>query len=144
MDSVTIHNVVATSNFGCNVCLERVAWECYGEYKPRTFRAVKLRLLGVTKSTALIFGSGKVVCTGSSSEYAALTAINIYLSLVQKVHPEAHLCSVTIHNIVASSTLGSPVKLDALARGAMLRSAFDPELFPGTCYYYYYKLNIKH
>jgi len=126
-----IHNVVATSNFGCRVDMEKVAWACYGEYNPRTFRAVKLRLADSPKSTALVFASGKVVCTGSPSECAALVSVNLYLRLVRKVHPEARLCSVTIQNIVASCTLGRPVHLDSLARQLTLRSAFDPELFPG-------------
>ena len=127
-----IHNVVATANFGCKaVDLARVAWECFGEYNPRTFRAVKLRLVGATKSTALVFASGKVVCTGSNSESAALTAVNVYLRLVRRVHPEARLVSVKVQNIVGTCALPRPVDLEALSRSLLLRSAFDPELFPG-------------
>lgn len=135
---VVIHNVVVSANFGCTVDLERVAWACYGEYNPRTFRAVKLRLDSNPRSTALIFGSGKVVCTGSGSECAALTAVNVYLAMVQQVHPEARLRSARVENIVATSSLGHPVRLDALARSMMLRSAFDPELFPGL------RLKLRH
>jgi len=89
---VVIHNVVATASFGVDVDLEKLAWFCYGEYNPRTFRAVKLRLTTpryrITKhhtlvlypklkgfhnrSTALIFSSGKVVCTGGASEVRRL------------------------------------------------------------------------
>ena len=131
MQTVVIHNVVATANFGCTVNLERVAWECFGEYNPKTFRAVKLRLLGAAKSTALVFASGKVVCTGSASESSALTAINIYLRLLRKVHPEARLLSAKVQNIVASCALSRPVDLLAMSRTLLLRAAFDPELFPG-------------
>ena len=128
---VVIHNVVATANFGCDVDLEKIAWACHGEYNPRTFRAVKLRLDSNPKSTALIFSSGKMVCTGSNSECAALVAVNSYVHMVRRVHPEVRLKSATIQNIVASCALGRPVRLEALARALLLVSAFDPELFPG-------------
>ena len=97
---------------------------------PRTFRAVKLRLT-TPKATALVFSSGKVVCTGGASEVAAMTALHVYLSIVRTVHPEAKMCSLTIQNIVASCKFSAPVRLEELARAFMLRSAFDPELFPG-------------
>ena len=128
--TVTIHNVVATANFGCTIKLEQLAWQCYGEYNPKTFRAVKLRLTS-PRSTALVFSSGKVVCTGGASECAALTAAHVYLSIVRTVHPEARMRSVTVQNIVASGNFGAPVRLEELARAFLLRSAFDPELFPG-------------
>lgn len=83
------------------------------------------------KATALVFSSGKVVCTGGASEVAAMTALHVYLSIVQTVHPEAKMCSLTIQNIVASCKFPAPVRLEDLGRAFMLRSAFDPELFPG-------------
>lgn len=113
--TVAIHNVVATANFGCTIELEKLAWQCYGEYNPKTFRAVKLRLTN-PRSTALIFSSGKVVCTGGASECAALTAVHVYLSIVRGVHPEARMRAVTVQNIVASGNFGAPVRLEELAR----------------------------
>ena len=130
LPTVTIHNFVATASYGCEIDLERLSWLCMGEFNPRTFRAVKLRLT-TPKSTALVFSSGKVVCTGNGSECAALTALHVYLSIVRKVHPSARMCSIKIQNIVASATFHAHVRLEELARAFMLRSAFDPELFPG-------------
>jgi len=60
-----------------------------------------------------------------------MTALHVYLSIVRTVQPDARMCSVTIQNIVASAKFEAPVRLEELARGFMLRSAFDPELFPG-------------
>lgn len=36
----------------------------------------------------------------------------------------------TIQNIVSVGYLGAPVRIDALARALVLRSAYDPEIFP--------------
>ena len=57
-DTVVIHNVVATANFGCDLDLQRIAWRYHGEYNPSTFAAVQLRL-PQPRTTALVFGSGK-------------------------------------------------------------------------------------
>ena len=134
---VVIHNVVVTANFGCSMDLEQLAWRCYGEYNPRTFRAVKLRITE-PRSTALVFSSGRVVCTGGASECAALTALHVFLSVARVVHPEARMRAVTVQNIVASANFGAPVRLEDLGRAFMLRSAFDPELFPGL------RLKLRH
>lgn len=84
---ITIFNVVATANFGCSFDLVRVAWELNGEYNPKTFAAVQLRI-DRPKTTALVFGSGKVVCTGASSENAAWIALGIYLRKLSRLHPQ--------------------------------------------------------
>ena len=183
---VTLHNVVATANFGVPIKLERLAWAYYGEYNPRTFAAVHLRLRE-PKTTARVFSSGRIVCTGSPSEHAALAALNIYLHMVrpgvypsnaracarcgapraastyttltrrcashayttspparaqhaeaalgrrhqvQSLQPEARMVTQTIQNIVSVGYLGAPVRIDALARALVLRSAYDPEIFP--------------
>ena len=84
---ITIFNVVATANFGCTFDLTQIAWELNGEYNPKTFAAVQLRI-ACPKTTALVFGSGKVVCTGASSENAAWIALGIYLRKLSRFHPE--------------------------------------------------------
>ena len=64
---VTIHNVVATANFGCTLDIVKVAWTYHGEYNPNTFAAVQLRL-SFPRTTALVFASGNVVCTGCGGD----------------------------------------------------------------------------
>lgn len=129
-DNVTVHNVVATANFGTTIDLPVLAWRFYGVYNPKTFSAVHLRLREPS-STALIFSSGRIVCTGAKSEYAALCAISVYLSMVQQVEPRAHIVSQTIQNIVGVGKLSSAVKINDMAKSLVLRSAYDPEIFPG-------------
>lgn len=129
-DTVTVHNVVATANFGTKINLPALAWRFYGVYNPRTFSAVHLRLRAPS-STALIFSSGRIVCTGAKSEYAALCAISVYLTMVQQVEPSACIVSQTIQNIVGVGKLRSAVKINDMAKSLVLRSAYDPEIFPG-------------
>lgn len=128
---VRLHNVVATANFGEHIDLERLAWKHYATYQPRTFSAVHIRLKEPS-STALVFSSGRIVCTGAQSEYAALCAINVYLRMVQEIQPAARIVSYTIQNLVGVGKLKHPVKIDEMARALILRNTvYDPEIFPG-------------
>lgn len=130
VNEVTVFNVVATANFGCAVNLEVLAESAKGNLNPRTFAAVNLRLHS-PRATALVFSSGRIVCTGTASEYAAFTALSVFLHMVQKVAPEAKLVTRTIQNLVSVGNLGSSVRLDDLSRSLLLCTTFDPEIFPG-------------
>lgn len=138
VDTVTIHNVVATANFGCNLDLQRIAWAYYGEYNPSAFAAVQLRLQR-PRTTALVFGSGKVVCTGARNEHAALLALHTYFFMVWRLHREARLVSQCVQNIVSSANLHSGVRIDEMSRevALSLQGHYEPDIFPG------FRLGIK-
>lgn len=54
------------------------------EYNPKRFAAVIMRIRQ-PRTTALIFGSGKMVCTGAKSEEQAKLAARKYARIVQKL-----------------------------------------------------------
>ena len=66
-DGPVIHNVVSTISFQTPLDLPLIAWTYHGEYNPSAFAAVQLRLPN-PKTTALVFSSGKMVCTGCERE----------------------------------------------------------------------------
>ena len=121
---------MATANFGCAINLEKLACHAYGNFNPRTFAAVNLRIRS-PRATALVFSSGRIVCTGTASEYAALTALSVFFKMVRAVAPDAHIVSRKIQNLVSVGYLGGNVRLDNLSRAMLLNSQFDPEIFPG-------------
>ncbi|PWA68976.1 TATA-box-binding protein [Artemisia annua] len=61
-----------------------------------------------TKTTALVFASGKMVCVGAKSEQSSRMAARKYARSIQKL-------DFKIHNIVASCDVKFPVKLERLA-----------------------------
>lgn len=64
----TLQNVVATVTMGCPLDLKTIALKARNaEYNPKRFAAVIMRVRE-PKTTALIFSSGKMVCTGAKSE----------------------------------------------------------------------------
>ncbi|KAJ8442942.1 hypothetical protein Cgig2_019515 [Carnegiea gigantea] len=63
-----LQNVVSTVNLDCKLDLKAIALHARNaEYNPKRFAAVIMRIRD-PKTTALIFASGKMVCTGAKSE----------------------------------------------------------------------------
>uniref|UniRef100_A0A453JIU1 TATA-box-binding protein n=1 Tax=Aegilops tauschii subsp. strangulata TaxID=200361 RepID=A0A453JIU1_AEGTS len=64
----TLQNIVSTVNLDCKLDLKAIALQARNaEYNPKRFAAVIMRIRE-PKTTALIFASGKMVCTGAKSE----------------------------------------------------------------------------
>ena len=103
---------------------------------PQRFAAVIMRIRD-PKTTALIFASGKMVCTGAKSEEACRTAARKYVRIVQKCEfPQAHFKEFKIQNIVGSCDVRFPIRLEGLALHPQHAafSSYEPEIFPGLIY----------
>jgi len=80
-----LQNLVSTVNLDTKLDLKQIALKARNaEYNPRRFAAVIMRIRE-PKTTALIFGSGKVVCTGAKSEDLAKLASRKYARIIQKL-----------------------------------------------------------
>ena len=91
-----IHNIVATANFGCKFDLSKINIRVRNsEYNPKRFRAVIMRLYD-PRTTAMVFSSGKIVCTGAKSERLACLAARKYQRIIQKLGYEVRFNSLTL------------------------------------------------
>jgi len=67
-DMPTLQNIVSTAKLGVELNLYQIGLQGRNvEYKPKRFAAAIMRIRD-PKTTALIFRSGKMVCTGAKSE----------------------------------------------------------------------------
>ncbi|KAJ4835223.1 hypothetical protein Tsubulata_821049 [Turnera subulata] len=131
----TLQNVVSTVNVGCKLDLKLIALSARNsEYNPHRFSAVIMRIKE-PKTTALIFASGKLVCTGAKSEALSKVAARKYVRIVQKIgYPDVKFVDFKVQNIVASCDVQFPIKLEHLATMHYKYSNYEPELFPGLIY----------
>ncbi len=132
--TIKIENVVASSTLGVDIDLEKVAVSLKNiEYEPEQFPGLVFHL-DKPKTAALIFGSGKIVCTGAKSIDEVHKAIK---ATVQKIRETGiHVPEnppVKVQNIVASGNLNAELNLDAIAV-ALERTEYEPEQFPGLVY----------
>ncbi|BDA43552.1 TATA-box-binding protein 1 [Coccomyxa sp. Obi] len=130
----TLQNVVATVNLDCKLDLKTIAQKARNaEYNPKRFAAVIMRIRE-PKTTALIFASGKMVCTGAKSEDHARLAARKYAKVVQKLEFPAMFKDFKIQNIVGSCDVKFPIRLEGLNYSHGPFTSYEPELFPGLIY----------
>lgn len=136
--TVNIVNVVASASLNQKIDLNALV-EAFpdAEYRPEQFPGVIFRLKS-PKTATLIFGSGKMVCTGARSEGEAKKAVKKVVGRLKGGGiPIGGEMTVTIQNIVASASLGGTVDLVKLyesARNMGGRVIYEPEQFPGLMY----------
>lgn len=84
-DTFVRRNIVSTVNLGCRLDLKKIALHARNaEYNPKRFAAVIMRIRE-PRTTALIFSSGKMVCTGAKSEEDSRLAARKYARIIQKL-----------------------------------------------------------
>ncbi|KAL4237437.1 hypothetical protein ACF0H5_002154 [Mactra antiquata] len=130
----TLQNIVCTVNLGCKLDLKKIALHARNaEYNPKRFAAVIMRIRQ-PRTTALIFSSGKMVCTGAKSEDEAKLAARKYARIVQKLGFTAKFKDFKIQNMVGSCDVKFPIRLEGLVLTHGKFSSYEPELFPGLIY----------
>ncbi|NWV33770.1 TBPL2 protein, partial [Grantiella picta] len=109
-----LQNIVSTVNLACKLDLKNIALRARNaEYNPKRFAAVIMRIRE-PRTTALIFSSGKMVCTGAKSEEQSRLAARKYARVVQKLGFPAKFLDFKIQNIVASCDVRFPIRLEGL------------------------------
>ena len=131
---VEVVNIVVSTSLEHDVPLEKMAATLSNtEYNPEQFPGLVLRIKD-PKTSALIFSSGKVVCTGARTMTDVDAAIKKIIKALEKINikitidPEIH-----IQNIVASGAVGMDLNLNTLAM-KLDNTEYEPEQFPGLVY----------
>jgi transcription initiation factor TFIID TATA-box-binding protein len=135
-DSIEIQNVVASTGIGQELDLEALAEDLPGaDFNPDNFPGLVYRTQN-PKAAALIFRSGKIVCTGAKSIDDVHEALGIIFQKLRDLHiPVEDDPEITVQNIVSSADLGHNLNLNALAIGLGLEDVeYEPEQFPGLVY----------
>lgn len=126
--------MVATVNLDCRLDLKAIALHARNaEYNPKRFAAVIMRIRE-PKSTALIFASGKMVCTGAKSEHESRLAARKYARILQKLDFPVTFKEFKIQNMVGSCDVRFPIRLEGLGSTHGVFCSYEPELFPGLIY----------
>ena len=136
IENLEIQNVVASSAIGQEIDLEALALDLEGvDFDPEQFPGLIYRI-EEPHATALIFRSGKVVCTGANSVDRVHEALGSTFAALRNLgltvdeDPE-----ITVQNIVVSGDLGEKLNLNAIAIGLGLEAIeYEPEQFPGLVY----------
>ena len=131
---IKVVNIVVSAALGHDIPLEKMAATLSNtEYNPEQFPGLVIRIKE-PKTSALIFSSGKIVCTGARNIEDVHESIRKIMKSLEKINikikqePE-----VTIQNIVASGSVGMALNLNVLAM-KLDNTEYEPEQFPGLVY----------
>jgi len=136
---ITVVNIVVSSSLGQDIPLEKMAATLSNtEYNPEQFPGLVIRIKE-PKTSALIFNSGKIVCTGARNLEDVNRSIKQIIKSLEKINIKITIePKVTIQNIVASGAVGMDLNLNVLAM-KLQNTEYEPEQFPGLVY----KINVE-
>lgn len=130
--TIKIENVVASTGIGHEIDLKHLTQSIDGDYDPEKFPGLVYRTKD-PKTAALIFRSGRIVCTGAKNVADVSRGLDKVFSKLRSVgievvpNPE-----ITVQNIVASADVGCPLNLNSVCIAVGLENVeYEPEQFPG-------------
>ncbi|RJQ17968.1 TATA-box-binding protein [Candidatus Woesearchaeota archaeon] len=128
---IQIVNIVVSTSLEHDIPLEKMAATLSNtEYNPEQFPGLVIRIKE-PKTSALIFGSGKVVCTGARSMEKVEESIQKIIESLKKIGIKITIKpKIIIQNIVASGSIGGYLNLNQLAM-KLSNTEYEPEQFPG-------------
>ena len=130
----TIQNVVSTVNLGCKLDLNKIAQHARNvEYNPKRFASAIMRMRE-PRTTAMIFSSGKLVCTGAKNERESRIAARKFSRILQKLGYQLKFIDFKIQNIVGNCDVQFTIGLKELQMAHSQFCNWEPELFPGLVY----------
>jgi len=131
---ITIQNIVASVTLNQRIDLKLIVQKfSHAEYNPKVFPGLVFRLKK-PKTATLIFGTGKMVCTGAKSEKEAVQAVNkVTKELKSNGIAIMNKPIIKIQNIVASAALGGEIDLENVVY-KLKRVMYEPEQFPGAVF----------
>jgi transcription initiation factor TFIID TATA-box-binding protein len=133
---VKIENVVAFAVLNRKISLNKLVEKMNNtEYNPKRFPGLVYRISN-PKASALIFSSGKIVCTGTkTTEMAREATIKVVGDIRKAGIPMPKKFPIIIENIVASTKIEAKPKLMLEDMAIQMDEVeYDPERFPGLVY----------
>lgn len=131
---IHVVNIVVSTSLEHDIPLEKMAATLSNtEYNPEQFPGLVIRIRE-PKTSALIFSSGKVVCTGARSMEKVEESISKIIKSLEKIDVKIKIKpKIHIQNIVASGAVGMDLNLNVLAM-KLENTEYEPEQFPGLVY----------
>lgn len=129
-----IVNMVVSTSLGQEIPLEKVAATLSNtEYNPEQFPGLVIRIRE-PKTSALIFSSGNVVCTGAKSLEEVERSLEQIKQALKKINVNITIKpEISIQNMVASGNINMDLNLNTLAM-KLDNTEYEPEQFPGLVY----------
>ena len=131
---IKVVNIVISTSLEHDVPLIKLAETLPNtEYNPEQFPGLVMRIKD-PKTSALIFSSGKVVCTGAKSLTKVKESLQKIIKNLAKIKVKIKVKpKIIVQNMVASGDIKIPLNLNFLAL-KLPNTEYEPEQFPGLVF----------
>ncbi|KAL1124263.1 hypothetical protein AAG570_002033 [Ranatra chinensis] len=129
---IVINNVVCSFNVRCHLNLRQIALHgCNVEYRRENgMVTMKLRR---PYTTASIWSSGKITCTGATTVEQSKIAARRYARSLQKLGFKTRFTNFRIVNVLGTCSMPFSIKITPFSE-RYREAEYEPELHPGVTY----------
>lgn len=130
---IIINNVVCSFNTRCHLNLRQIAMDSsHVEYRrEQSMCNMKIRR---PYTTATIWSSGKIVCTGATSEEESKIAARKFARKLQCLGYTVRFCNFRIVNVLGTCSMPFRIKIASFSQKHPKDASYEPELHPGVTY----------
>lgn len=130
---IVINNVVCSFSVRCHLNLRQIALTASNvEYRRENgMLTMKIR---TPYTTASMWSSGKITCTGATSEETAKLAARRYARILQKLGFRVKFMNYRVVNVLGTCTMPFAIKLIPFSQNNRALASYEPELHPGVTY----------
>lgn len=130
---IVINNVVSSFNVRCHLNLRDIALRGLNvEYRKESgMITMKLRQ---PYTTASMWSSGKITCTGANSEDQARVAARRYARVLQKLGFNTRFRNYRVVNVLGTCSMPFAIKITQFSQHFRENARYEPELHPGVTY----------
>ncbi|XKL66342.1 hypothetical protein PGB90_009762 [Kerria lacca] len=129
---ILINNVVCSFSLGCHLNLRQIALNGHNVEFRRESGMVTMKLRK-PQITASVWSSGKITCTGATSEDEAKSGARRIARVIQKLGFNAKFRKMRIVNVLGSCSMPFEIKINAFSQ-RFREAEYEPELHPGVTY----------
>ncbi|KAK3091572.1 hypothetical protein FSP39_020899 [Pinctada imbricata] len=130
---IIINNVVCSFSTRCHLNLKQIAMEGMNvEYRRENSMCnMKIRR---PYTTASIWSSGKITCTGATSEDLAKVAARRFARILQRLGFKVRFSNYRVVNVLGTCSLPFRIRINEFSKKYPREASYEPELHPGVTY----------
>uniref|UniRef100_A0A182QN72 TATA box-binding protein-like 1 n=1 Tax=Anopheles farauti TaxID=69004 RepID=A0A182QN72_9DIPT len=130
---IVINNVVCSFSVRCHLNLQEIA-RCANNVEFRRENGMVTMKLRRPYTTASIWSSGKITCTGATSEHQAKVAARRYSRCLQKLGFNVKFRNFRIVNVLGTCSMPWGIMIVNFSERYKKDASYEPELHPGVTY----------
>ncbi|EDV46377.2 uncharacterized protein Dere_GG18249 [Drosophila erecta] len=130
---IVINNVVCSFSVGCHLKLRDIALQGSNVEYRRENGMVTMKLRH-PYTTASIWSSGRITCTGATSEAMAKVAARRYARCLGKLGFPTRFLNFRIVNVLGTCSMPWAIKIVNFSERHRENASYEPELHPGVTY----------